>query len=1315
MKALPWRVIRRFKQLAIILLVAVTTYVTLGRLLMPLVSARKDTIEQQIAAALGVPVTIEAIQGSWFRFGPSLTVTGILIGEAATPEVVQRIERVELVLDVPETLLAQAPIVSRISADKLNLVVEENAEGKWGLAGLPSQSGASTDPLIDFLLNTRVLTVREGNVELRRNTGQRYSLNSIFLNIENRFSNHLGQLQLRINGQDSPARVNAELNGDPRRSFFASVFLDTQQLDLLALLKDKLPPQWQWQTLQGQARMWATIDSNGLQSLDAEVQDVDAIARHSDGQHQIALQHASLRANARTRFDAEEKRNEWSLNIQDIGFDWQNKTWLLGKLMILTSHAPALRLDISADAVDAAMVTQLVSDAVVMPEAGKAALDTLAARGIVRNLHLATATDGSYPQLFHLRGNLEEVAVNAWHQAPSGSGLNGYVEATAAGGFAEVDSNNLTLHLPLLFERPWHFDKVNTRVRWQAGKDDVRVQSAVINVKNPQLAGEVHFDVHNVRVSEQDWSNEFTLNIGMQQMQVEAAPDFLPTVPSVQDTMQWLRSSLKGGELGESAFFLHSMSGTAVAAPVQTVASWYRARDATLKFLPDWPALMQATASVVQRNNEVDVIASAGNIAGIEVSSASAIIRPVRDTQILSIRADASASTAVGLDFLRNTPVHETVGSFLDSWQGKGTLALKVGLGIDLHDHKKPPHVHVQTRTSDSELDMKDFDLQFAGIKGEVVFDTRHGLAANRLASRLFDADIMASISTTRAGSPQQVIKIEGNGKVAVPRLQQWSGQPAFVRELLNYTQGEVDYKAVVTIDQNPQTLQRQSTVKLDSDLIGMTSTLPSPLGKSREQITPLDLELGFAGDNRTFNFRYRDLLTGSLQLDTVGIRRGLVSVGERNRNFNVRQTDNNAEGVLVNGDLDNLDVMLWEEIARAMNKAGGGGREAADYLRLVDVNIGKLKLPGVDFDKVNLVIRHPGKAWVFDARNDTLAGHIELPDDAAKPWQVMLDYLRLPAKPVVDKSLKNPPEEPDPLQDLDPTKLPAFDFVTKELSEGEHKLGAFSFNYRPVAGGANINNFIMQSEDAKITDAADKSGAAIEWRYDQGKHQSKFTGVFAAGDLAKVLPTFGHDANVISDTASFTGSLQWPGSPLHFSIKHLSGDMKVLIEDGRFVDISKEGARLLGAFNFDALVRRLKLDFSDVFAKGYSFDSINGEVHFTDGVLTTVQPLRIDGPSSDLTINGEINLRDETIAADMEVKMPLGGNVSMVVALLGAWPVAVSTYLASKIFKNQIDDFATVLYRLEGPWDKASGGFEPPPEAAAAAGSGTDPKAEKK
>ena len=1311
MKPLPLRVLRRFKHIGLLLLLLFAAYLTAGRLLMPLVSTRTDTIAAQLTQMIGVPVSMGDITGSWFRFSPNIVINDLRIGEGAQQH---RISRIELALDMSASLLARRPVVDRIRVADFSFTLQEQADGRWALAGVPSRPGASIDPLLDFLLQTNELSINEGSLLLQRQNGQQIELGSVILAAQNRGSNHDAQLQLRVNDQEAPAHAVLQLDGDPRRSFAASAWLDTSILEWLPLVQQQLPPSWQWQRLSGRGQFWLQADSNGLQDFAAQLSDVNVAATRVDSPQVLALQNATLQVAARPSFTDPAQPADWTVRVQNLAFDWQQQPWEVDRLQLTLTQPPAPAVEpattpafnksvlLQARSLDLAMLTQVLTTGVPMPAPALSALQTLQAKGKLRNVQLESRTDGTYAKGFRLRGNLDEVAVAAWQQAPSGSGLNGYVEATAQDGFAEVDSRDLTLQLPLLFDSAWHFDSVNTRVNWQANANEVNVTSSVIHVANAELAGRVNFAVHNTRDTDGVWLNEVSLQIGMDHVQVSAAPSLLPNVPRLQGTMDWLRAALRGGEVGESAFLMHNVSSRNMAESAVSVASWYRVRNGSLQFLPNWPELSELDATVVQRNNEVDIIASKGTLAGITVDEAIARIRPTLDgRQLLSLSANAATSTAIGLDFLRNTPVHDVLGNFLDNWQAAGTLSVKAGVGVDLQQRDQRPYVNVITNTSDSQLDLTDYDLQLSDIAGDVRYSTDNGLTADGLKAQLFDYPLQASIATRSASTPQQTITITGAGMASVAALKQWSGQPNFVRQLFNYMDGEIDYRSVLTVAPSPRGEGSKTSLLIESDLLGLTSSLPAPLIKASDQSAPFALEMGFDKDGETLDLRYRDFLTGSLLLDEGGIQRGMVSVGERNRNFTVRQSDANAAGVLVSGDMDRFDVPAWDDIARELNKAGGEGRAVADYLRLVDVNVGELILPGLTLEKANVLVRRADATWQMTATNDFLHGDLVIPDDGTKPWQIALDYLRFPPRPVVDPTVTEPPEEIDPLADTDPTQLPAFDFKTAELSFGDQTVGGISLQFRPNSRGAVITDFHLQSPDSKITDASGNAGATIEWQYLNGVHHSTFTGLFAAGDLAKVLPAWGHDANVVSTEARFDSSVQWPGSPLFFSLKRTSGTINMDIDDGRFVDISSGSTRLLGALNFDALVRRLQLDFSDIFAKGYSFDSIDGLLTLTDGVVKTTTPLAIDGPSSDLTINGEINLRDETIAADMQVQIPLGQNLSMVAGLLGAWPIAVSTYLASKIFQNQVEDFTTVIYRLEGPWAQPTAGFEPPKDAA--------------
>jgi uncharacterized protein (TIGR02099 family) len=1298
-RPLHWRVLRRLKHGVLLLLLAFTGCMVAGRLLMPMLATRKADIEALLSTSTGVKVTLGALQGDWFRFGPVIELADLRLQSAGRD--LQQVRQAQAALDVYETLRQQRPVVERISLAGLELVLVETAPGVWTLAGFDPAGSASLDPLLDFLLETQEITLRDGRVRLRRFTGNEVVLDAAIINVQNRGGQHEAQVQLRIGAQAEPARLVAKLDGDPRQDFSARLWLDTSDLDLLALAPDVLPVTWQWQALAGRVQLWADLDQQGLQTAALVVSDLQASAQGADARV-LALDHAAAELSL-TASTGEDGDRRWDLRAQNLDFDWAGTPWQLPLLTVSNAGPTPAEWHVALAELDLALAQELLLGAVALPVEARSALATVAPRGRLRNLHVDTALDGSYPRGFRLQAGLADVAVQAWQQAPAASGLQGYVEADAEGGFAEILSTDLTLHLPRLFEQPWHYDHVSSRVDWRATPDHVQVQTALVELASAQIAGRLRFAVDNRRSPEGLWRNEFSLEIGVDRLDLALAPSYLPGLPRLAAANQWLREALQGGELFDSGFVVHTVGGRAEPAlAVAEVLSWYRIRDGVLQFLPEWPAITGLVAGVVERGNNIDVLAVAGELAGLPLQTARAEIRPRAGVPALNaplhlaLRARADVPTGDGLDFLRNTPVRATLGDFFADWQADGQLRLDVGVGVDLAARDKPPVIDVRSRTAGSTLVLPSLSLRFTDIVGDVRYASRSGLSADALQAQLFGFPLSAGIETRASATAQQSIVIAGRGQGSVAGLRSWAELPLFLRTLSDDMRGPFDYDATLTVQPAVSGEGKTTSLRLASDLVGLTSTLPLPLAKAADEARPIDLELQFGDGSQTMHLRYHDWLNGTLLLDPAGIQRGQISVGPRNRTFTVREVDSSAPGLLVNGELPSFDVTEWEAFIDRLEQVGGEGRRAEEIIRLVDVKVGELVVPGQTLQQANVVVTHPEDRWLIDLRNDFMAGVITRHDDRSQPWQIALDYLRFPPRPTVTEENRDD-EEVDPLQDVDPRELPAFDFATKELSFGQQNLGALSFEFRPTPRGASIGNLQVTSADSRITDQTGTYGASAEWRYQAGRHESSFEGLFAAGDLAKVLPVWGHDANIVSRTASFDSRLRWSGSPLHFSLKRSSGQVNLAIQDGRFVDIASGSTRLLGALNFDALVRRLQLDFSDIFSRGYSFDSITGLLDFTEGVVNTTSPLQIDGPASDLAIEGEINLQNETISADMQVQIPLGQNLSMVAGLLGAWPIAVSTYLASKIFQEQVEDFTTVIYRLEGPWAAPTAGFEPP------------------
>ncbi len=63
---------------------------------------------------------------------------------------------------------------------------------------------------------------------------------------------------------------------------------------------------------------------------------------------------------------------------------------------------------------------------------------------------------------------------------------------------------------------------------------------------------------------------------------------------------------------------------------------------------------------------------------------------------------------------------------------------------------------------------------------------------------------------------------------------------------------------------------------------------------------------------------------------------------------------------------------------------------------------------------------------------------------------------------------------------------------------------------------------------------------------------------------------------------------------------------------------------QILRLLSFDALLRKLRFDFSDTFKQGFYFDSINGTAWIEDGVIRT-DNLSVDGLEADIAMQGAI------------------------------------------------------------------------------------------
>ena len=256
------------------------------------------------------------------------------------------------------------------------------------------------------------------------------------------------------------------------------------------------------------------------------------------------------------------------------------------------------------------------------------------------------------------------------------------------------------------------------------------------------------------------------------------------------------------------------------------------------------------------------------------------------------------------------------------------------------------------------------------------------------------------------------------------------------------------------------------------------------------------------------------------------------------------------------------------------------------------------------------------------------------------------------------------------------------------EVLRGDELLGGGSFKMRPDAEGVGFSDIDLNLKGLKMAGSGGWSGS-----------RSWYKGRLEGANIADVLLGWGFAPSTSSQDFRLDVDGSWPGSPAFFAVNRLSGTLDARLRKGqlREVDGGAQALRVFGLLNFDSIGRRLRLDFSDLFSKGLSYDRIKAQLQATDGVYVTSQPLTVAGPSSNLELNGRLDLVNDQIDAKLLVTLPVSNNLPLAALIVGAPAIGGALFVVDKLLGDKVARFATVQYNVEGPWQAPKITFDKP------------------
>lgn len=1237
-------------------LVLAALYVSLGRELVPLVAEYRLEAEDRARAVLGMPLQIGRLEGRWRGFAPLLIAHDVQLGEGAGA---LRLDQVRVVPDLLASLSARQLRVATLELEGLQLSLSQDEQGAWSLDGLaPRRAPAALDvgQLLGRLQVVSHLSLLNSQVTLEAQGLPPQTLTYVNLTLRNGFGRQrLDGRLLLPDGQPLALQLRTRLLAERWREAPAELYLSLPQSDWARWLPAHLMREWRLEHLQAGGEVWLSWADGAVQRAVSRLHAPQVAAGYAR-RETVQVQNLAL--------NAYYQRTEqgFELLLDDLALSRGETRW--GDVQLGLSHrrdsteAEAQWL-LSADRLELAPLVPLVEALAPLSDNHLALLHSLQPQGALHNIQLDIRPQAVGAKRLQFAANLERVGFAAYRAAPAVENISGSVTGDLGQGELRLAAENFSLHLDTLFPAPWQYRQARARLTWQLDEQAFTLRSPYLQVVGEE--GEIAGDFLIRLLLDAEAEDYMDLRVGLRNGDARYTEKYLPTrAPGLSPELAaWLKSAIRGGAVDEGYFQYQGSLIKGAADAARSLSLFFAVHDAELAFQPGWPALREARGEVFIEDNRVRVRVPEGRLLDSRVKNAQADIPPAAPGQPPHLQLDAELDSSLvdALKILQDTPLG-TAETFA-GWRGEGPLSGRLKLDLPLRKGL-PPEVLVDFATQGARLNIASPQLELSQLQGAFRYNTASGLSAPDIRAQVLGHAVrgkaLAEGARGRARS-----RIEAQGQVPLDNLTAWLG----VSQPLPLS-GTLPYRLRLTLDGD------DSQLRVDSSLKGLAVELPAPFGKSAAEERYTDWRMSLGGRERRYWLDYGDLASLSFAAPPgqLGEGRGELRLGDGLAALP------SAKGLRVRGRLAELDWSAWQ--AALQPYATMPRDDARQLFSEARLSIGRFSGFGSTLDDLAVNLGRSAAGWALSLDSQMLKGQVALPAAAETPIAVDLDYLRLPP---AEPRLPVTQDKPDPLRGVDPRQIPALDVHIAEVWQGTQRVGEWSLKARPQADGVRFTDVDLDLKGLQLA-------GEVGWEVGATGTSSWYKGRLQGKDLADVLLAWGYAPTASSESFRLDVDGRWPGSPAWIRLKHFSGSMDAALRNGQFSEVqgSASALRVFGLLNFNSIGRRLRLDFSDLLGKGLSYDRVKGVLRARDGIYLTQEPITLTGPSSNLELNGTLNMVNDSIDAKLLVTLPVTNNLPLAALIAGAPAIGGALFVVDKLLGDRVARFASVKYDVKGP-----------------------------
>ncbi|MDX2320626.1 MAG: YhdP family protein, partial [Moritella sp.] len=688
--------------------------------------------------------------------------------------------------------------------------------------------------------------------------------------------------------------------------------------------------------------------------------------------------------------------------------------------------------------------------------------------------------------------------------------------------------------------------------------------------------------------------------------------------------------------------------------------------DAEFKFDPQWPSLTELQLELLFQNDDLFMSSRQGNLDQVALSQVDLQLPSLGDVKALGIQAEFKTTGSRAKSLIDVSPLPEVTDA-LNSLQVAGDISGKLAIVIPFTEDELVT-VNGDIRLLNDSIYLPTLDLTLTDVNGSFKFDDA-GLLSTPLTAKLLNEPLNVSFNSTQQHNGYQV-GVELAGK--------WASK-SVVTELMphyqQYVSGDIDWQGTLNMLFAEQGLHYE--FDMQSDLESLLVDLPLPFAKRANQAWPTAMSVVGNDKQAHIQLNATDVLYFSGQLDYADKKLALIQSLVQIGNADDLLISDVANAVVVN--VDNLDIADWQSWFNGLPDSELDVSTAVAPLSSIKIAVANTLYYQQPLTDLAISASKGYRNWGIDLKADEFNGSIVIPDIGNV--NIDFDYLYLPDLVFTDDD-NNPADTADSSSSaLIWQDVPGFNFNCDACILGKINLGQTSAKVSKSRTGLTLSTLDVDMEHSTVAMTG-------RWFTDgQGKQATQLQGELKTKSVEEFMTGLGLISPLAKTPADVNFRLTWQDQPFHIDGDSLNGHATIKTKAGRISNVSDKGTRFLSVLSLQSLVKRLSLDFSDVFNDGLPYSSMEGSLQITDGAINNKDFL-LNSSSGKITGNGYIDLVTDTINYNLSFFPDVTSSLPVLTAFAVTPTTALAVFALSKLLEPVVEVVTELKFNVSGDFE---------------------------